>query len=346
LPNGATYIEYAGAAGLNGIVGAAVKVKARTVPTFYSSQPSSKLLEFTVAKAQSQGKGIVVADIDSLVDYSHPALKGHLTTGYDFIIGATTSTANLNQSSATFLDQSSATFLDQSSATFLDQSSATFLDQSSATFLDATNPAHGHATLVEGIIAAWAPQCMIMPLRAFDDAGQTTTFIVAKSIRYAVDQGADVINMSFGLAAPSITVQNAINYAASKNVVLVASAGNDNVNQPQYPAAYTNVISVAATDLNDMKAPFSNYGSSVFVSAPGVNVIAPYPGGHYAAVSGTSFAAPSVAALAALILDKEKTTASGVKDYITRGAVNINQLNGVYAQGLGVGRIDLFKSIR
>src|SRR5689334_11423459 len=96
LPNGATYIEYAGAAGLNGIVRAAVKVKARTVPTFYSSQPSSKLLEFTVAKAQSQGKGIVVADIDSLVDYSHPALKGHLTTGYDFIIGATTSTANLN----------------------------------------------------------------------------------------------------------------------------------------------------------------------------------------------------------------------------------------------------------
>jgi len=187
---------------------------------------------------------------------------------------------------------------------------------------------------------------MIMPLRAFDDAGQTTTFIVAKAIRYAVDQGADVINMSFGLAAPSVTVQNAINYAASKNVVLVASAGNDNMNQPQYPAAYTNVISVAATDLNDMKAPFSNYGSTVFVSAPGVNVIAPYPGGHYAAVSGTSFAAPSVAALAALILDKEKTTASGVKDYITRGAVNINQLNAAYAQALGVGRIDLFKSIR
>jgi subtilisin family serine protease len=152
--------------------------------------------------------------------------------------------------------------------------------------------------------------------------------------------------MSFGLSSPSVSLQNALNYATSKNVVLVASAGNENTNAPQYPAAYPNVIAVAATDLTDGKAAFSNYGPNVFASAPGVNIVAPYPSNHYAVVSGTSFAAPSVAALAALILDKKTNSASAVKDYIVRGAIKIDTQNPAYVNQLGVGRISLFKSIR
>ena len=134
-----------------------------TVEDWYRKQPALKLIQVDAAQAYSTGAGVVIADINSLVDYSHPALLGHLTGGYDFVSGRP-SEANLNQSEATFLDQSSAGFLDQSSSAFLDQSTssfldqsdATFLDQSSSSFLDAANPAHGHGTLVAGIIAAIA----------------------------------------------------------------------------------------------------------------------------------------------------------------------------------------------
>src|SRR5262249_43084042 len=150
--------------------------------------------------------------IDSMVDYSHPALAGHLTGGYDFIVGAPTQ-VGLNQSSADFLNQSSADFLNQSSADFLNQSSADFLNQSSADFLngssayldppsmaflsqssadfldqttgqavDSTTPYHGHGTLVAGVLAAVAPGAMIMPIRAFNDQGLSDTYTISRAI--------------------------------------------------------------------------------------------------------------------------------------------------------------------
>src|SRR5262249_25427323 len=145
-----------------------------TGPSWYLGQPAFKLIEADRALSLSTGSGVVIADLDSMVDYSHPALVGHLTGGYDFVVGEPVGSAILDQSSATFLDQSSATFLDQSAATFLDQSSATFLDQSSATFLDSTNPFHGHGTLAAGILAGIAPQSMIMPLRVLTTAAMPT----------------------------------------------------------------------------------------------------------------------------------------------------------------------------
>src|SRR5262249_2415438 len=156
----------------------------------------------------------VIADINSRIDYGHPALAGHLTSGYDFVTTRPTGSASLNQSSASFLDQSSASFLDQSSASFLDQSSASFLDQSSASFLYSdlkTKPAMSHGTLTAGAIAALAPDTMIMPLRAFDDDGSADLFILAKAVRYAVDHGAQVINMSFGTLDNSKALQDSIN---------------------------------------------------------------------------------------------------------------------------------------
>ena len=172
---------------------------------------------------------MIIADVDSAIDTSHPALRGHLTTGYDFIgngnpktrTGSTLdqssasfldqSTASfLDQSTASFLDQSTASFLDQSTASFLDQSTASFLDQSTASFLDTTNAGHGHATMVAGIIAAISPNALIMPLRAFDDTGSGDAFQVAKAIRYAVLNGAQVINLSLGLSSDAKEVLAAI----------------------------------------------------------------------------------------------------------------------------------------
>ena len=310
---------------------------------WYGQQPAMKLVNADKAAAISKGRSIVIADINSRIDYGHPALIGHLTAGYDFVAGQTANGASLNQSNASFLDQSNASFLDQSTAGFLDQSNASFLDQSNASFLDASNPAHGHGTFCAGILAALAPDAMIMPLRVFDDNGNADAFTIAQAIRYAVQHGANVINMSFGMDAEYNVVKDAIRFATDNGVDVVASAGNENGNIQQFPAAFPNVLGVAATDLTDKKASFSNYGSDIYVDAPGVNIISAYPGGYYAVASGTSFSAPFVSAEAALI---RAATWKDADKAIARGTVNIDKLNPAYKNELGSGRIDMLDALK
>lgn len=324
--------------------GGVLAVKPSTQPDWYFSQPVLKLIGIDRARLKSTGRSVVIADINAKIDYSHPALRGHLTAGYDFVLDRAadviinqSSASFLDQSSASFLDQSSASFLDQSSASFLDQSSASFLDQSSASFLDSTNPAHGHGTLVAGILAAVAPDAIIMPIRAFDDQGESDHFTISKAIRWAVDHDADIINMSFGTLDKSKVLNDAVEYAHKNGVTLIGSAGNDNTEDVQYPAGYDKVVSVAATDLWDMKASFSNFGPSIDISAPGVAVIAPYPGGYYAIVSGTSFAAPIAAGEAALLRSLRQK--KNFKDKIKKGIVKIDRRNP--GKKMGEGRIDL-----
>jgi len=316
---------------------------------WYKMQPELLRIRAIDAQAYSKGRGIVVADLNSLVDYGHPALIGHLTGGYDFVSARSSYQGTLNssasfidQSGASFLDQSGASFLDQSSASFLDQSSTSFLDQSSASFLD-SNPAYGHATLCAGVIAAIAPDSMIMPLRVFDDSGQTDVFSVTKAIYYAVRNGAKVINMSFGMSRSSGAIKAAVNYAASNNVVTVASAGNQNTSTPQFPASASGVIAVASVTRTDAKASFSNYGSTIYVDAPGVNIISAYPNARYAMVSGGSFSAPMVAAEAALIMSVKNVN---VKTTIGSAVVNITAQNPSYVGKLGLGRIDILSAVR
>ena len=182
---------------------------------------------------------------------------------------------------------------------------------------------------------------MIMPLRVFDDNGEGDAMNIAKAIAYAVKHGATVINLSLGLDEPSKTVKDAINKATKKGVVVVASAGNKNSAITQYPAAYDTVISVAATTNADRKGRFSNFGKTVTLGAPGANIISAYPGGYYAVASGTSFAAPIVAAEAALLLSYWNTV-----DAITTGIVNIDNLNPEYVKQLGLGRVDILKALK
>jgi subtilisin family serine protease len=134
-----------------------------------------------------------------------------------------------------------------------------------------------------------------------------------------------------------------VNYARNNNVVLVASAGNNNTSAPQYPAAYSGILTTAATDIFDGKGSFSNYGSYVVVDAPGVNVFSTYPGGYYSIVSGTSFSAPAVAGTAALV---RSLRASGVANSITGTAVNIDFDNPNYVNQLGYGRIDVLRAVK
>ena len=195
--------------------------------------------------------------------------------------------------------------------------------------------------MVAGILAAVAPDAMIMPIRVFDDNGEADEFSIAKAIRWAVDHGADVINMSFGTLDGSQTLKDAVEYANKQGVTMTASAGNDNTSDRQYPAGFDKVLSVAATNLLDMKAPFSNFGDAVDVSAPGVAIVAPYPGGYYAVVSGTSFSAPIVAGEAALL--REVQEKQNVKDPIKKATRKIDHRNP--GLKLGEGRVDVLLAI-
>jgi subtilisin family serine protease len=190
-------------------------------------------------------------------------------------------------------------------------------------------------------MVAIAPDALIMPLRAFDDTGAGDAFQVAKAIRYAAMNGANVINLSLGLSDNASEVRAAIDFAISRGVIVVASVGNAGSAMAQYPAALPNVLGVGSTDLDDLKATFSNYGSDTFVTAPGVNIVTAYPGG-YATVSGTSFSTAFVSAEAALIL---ALRSNGVADAIAGSAVNIDGLNPSYAGQLGYGRINLLAAV-
>jgi subtilisin family serine protease len=205
------------------------------------------------------------------------------------------------------------------------------------------NPAHGHGTFCAALLAAVAPESMIMPLRVFDDAGNADVFSIVKAIHYAVRNGADVINMSFGLENPSPAVKKAIAFAVERGVTVVASAGNNDSKAPQFPAAYKDVLAAASTDLQDKKASFSNYGEAIFVTAPGVNIISAYPGGYYALASGTSFSSPLVAGEAAVL---RSARWNGTSRAIAKGAVDIDSKNPKYSGQLGSGRIDILRSLQ
>jgi serine protease len=179
---------------------------------------------------------------------------------------------------------------------------------------------NGHGTHVAGTVAqstnngygvaGVAYEAKIMPLKVLSASGGGTVADIAESIKFAADNGADVINMSLGGGGESSLMKEAIDYAYNKGVVIIAAAGNENQNSASYPARYNHVVGVAAFDAKGEKAEFSNYGAGVDIAAPG--------GGHGSKVwqetinpdggpsqiiglQGTSMAAPHVAGVAALI---------------------------------------------
>lgn len=169
----------------------------------------------------------------------------------------------------------------------------------------------GHGSHVAGIVAAnvdngqgvagisWFNK--IMPVKVLDETGAGSSYDVARGIIWATDNGASVINLSLGNYVDSQFLYDAVRYAYDRGVVLVSASGNDNTGKPGYPAAYPEVLAVAATDDKDEKAVFSNYGDYIDVAAPGEHIASTYMDGQYAALSGTSMASPHVAALAAMI---------------------------------------------
>ena len=161
---------------------------------------------------------------------------------------------------------------------------------------------HYHGTHVAGTVVDCPPGLgvKILPVRVLNAQGRGSNFNVASGIKYAADHNAQVINLSLG-GAKNKVVDDSIDYAVKKGVTVCVAAGNDNKDTQYYsPAHKTNAVVVAATNLDDSKAWFSNYGSSVDIAAPGMRIYSCVPGGSYRYLSGTSMATPHVAAVAAM----------------------------------------------
>ena len=241
-----------------------------------------------------------VAVIDTGVDLEHPALEPVLAQGYDFV-------TNQPGGADTGADQASAAVLNGVHA--VNGSTVVVIDQASAAVLNQPgNEGVGHGTMVAGAVHLVAPRAQIMPLRAFRPDGTAHTSDILRAIYYAVHYGADVLNMSFSRDTRSPELERALVHARNQGVVAVASAGNDGGTAPVYPAAIGGVVGVGSTTNLDLRSRFSNHGSQlVHMAAPGESIVTPYPGGTYAAATGTSFAAPLVAGAASLLLEMDPT---------------------------------------
>jgi serine protease len=163
--------------------------------------------------------------------------------------------------------------------------------------------ASNNGTGIVGI--SWGAR--IMPLKALASNGQGTESDVASAIAWAADYGANVINLSLGGSCPLPAIEVAVSYAHGLGVTVVAAAGNTGAQGVLCPAAYADAIAVAATDANNIRAAFSNYGPAVDLAAPGVGVYSTYWSSQtestYTYLSGTSMAAPHIAGVAALLAD-------------------------------------------
>ena len=271
---------------------------------------------------RSTGAGVVIAVIDTGVEGTHPDLRGHVLTGYDAIAGVEGGDVDDN----------------------------------------------GHGTHVAGIAAALtgngrgiagvAPDARILPVKVLDADGGGYTSDTAEGIVWAVDNGAQVINLSLGADTPTAAEEAAVGYARENGVTVVAAAGNERTegSPTSYPAAYDGVIAVAATDSSDRVAYYSNRGDYVDVAAPGSSIVSTYPSElvedadpmagpvDYGRLSGTSMAAPHVAAVAALLKSyRPGLTPDGIEEALEGSAVDLGPAG--FDDDHGYGRVDAAAAI-
>ncbi|MBN3895257.1 MAG: S8 family serine peptidase [Nostoc sp. NOS(2021)] len=261
------------------------------------------------------GKGVVVAVVDTGVDYNHEDLKDNIWTNPKEIAGN-----GKDDDGNGYVD-------DIHGWNFVDNNNNVLDDNGHGTHVSGTIAGENNNYGVTGI----AYDAKIMPVKVLDDSGSGSYTSIAKGIHYAVDNGANVINLSLGGNYSNSTLESAINYASSKGVIVVMAAGNDGGSSPDYPARYASKsgIAVGAVDKNNNLADFSNRSGTnqiSYVTAPGVNVYSSVPNNQYAIYSGTSMAAPHVAGVVALMLSaNSKLTDAQVREIVADTAGNSTQ---------------------
>ena len=284
---------------------------------FYVGTPDADL-DAPEAWAISQGTGVLVAVIDTGIDYTHPDLATNYAGGYDFV-----------SNDGDPLD---------------DHGHGTHV---SGTIAAAMNNLTGNPAAEEGV-AGVAPNARILAYKVCGPDGSCSDFAVAQAIAQAVTDGAKVINMSLGGPEYSQAMYDAVQDAWGAGLVIVAGAGNDGTTAEFYPAAFNNVISVGAFDEDHRRASFSNYGTWVDISAPGNVIMSSYPmascattgapgdTGCYTWLSGTSMATPHVSGAAALVWSRS--------DVISNAQVVDILLNSADPRGVDAVRLDSWTS--
>ncbi|MDZ4827496.1 MAG: S8 family serine peptidase, partial [Actinomycetota bacterium] len=240
-----------------------------TGPLFHLQDDYLDPLRVQQAWEITTGAGKTIAVVDTGVDLDHEDLIGRFVSGFDFV-----------------------------------NNDATPQDD------------NGHGTLVAGAAAASAnavgvigvaPSANVMPIKVLNHEGSGSDVNIALGIRWAAENGADIINLSLAGPGNSAVLDSSIAYARGNDVVVVAATGNEGVSTPHFPAASTGVVAVGATGDDGTAAWFSNRGSYVDVAAPGIDIVSTTFDGGYGSASGTSLASPIVAGVAALVRADEPT---------------------------------------
>ena len=275
--------------------------------TTYAEQPAAGVLGLTHAHQLSRGDDVVVAILDTGADLAHPALAGSILGGWDFVGRDADPSEEMNG---------------------VDDDGDGDADE-----------AYGHGTHVAGIVHLTAPDARLLVVRVLDSDGRGSLLHVASGVRWAVRQGAQVINLSLGSLGHSAALDRALAEAEAAGVVVVVSAGNWGDFTPvEFPASSSHVIAVAAVDASRAPADFSSRGDFVALSAPGVGVRSTFPGGGYLLWSGTSMSAPFVAGTSALLFaSNPDLTHSEVRQRMQGTSVPIP---GAPTNGMGAGCLD------
>ncbi len=275
-----------------------------------SDQYAAELLGLDAAHACGRGNGVVVAVVDTGVDSQHPALA-------EVVLG---NGRNVLEDSRDIADVGNG----------LDDDGDGAVDEMT-----------GHGTHVAGIIAQVAPRASIMPIKALDSDGVGDAFFLAAAIYHAIDNGADIINLSLGSTHDARVVAKAVAEATGAGIVITAAAGNEDRQRPaEYPAAGGSAVGVASTNATDHKSGFSNYHPALTISAPGSKIVSAFPGDGYVTWSGTSMATPFVSGAATLLLGEGMSAAAAV-DRLAATAVDLDATNPNYRGLLGAGRLDV-----
>lgn len=281
----------------------------------YPAQYAPRILGAEAVWGTQQGRPeVVVAIIDSGIDGAHPEFQGQLLPGHDFTVKPSVPGGDKD--------------------------------------------GYGHGTHVAGVvgarlnngmgIAGLAPGCKLLPVRIFNDSGHTTDGAANAAIIWAVDNGAKVINASWGTPSDSEAGRTAVRYALERDVVVIAAVGNTGKEwDPSYPAAYPGVVAVAGTNDRDGWASFSTYGDWITLGAPGASILSTFPlskGNGYRIMDGTSMAAPQVTGVAALIRSQhpQLTQAQVVERLYTTAKDTVMAGKDKY---VGHGRVDAARAV-
>jgi subtilisin family serine protease len=283
----------------------------------YVNDAAPGIIGVPASFSQSRGAGTRIAILDTGVDSTHPLLSSRIAPGGFNFIAQSSSTLDVAQG--------------------VDTNENGEIDQM-----------FGHGTMVAGLALRVAPDAKVLPIVVLDSDGYSTIFRVAQGLYHALDAGATVANVSMGMEVDPPLLRETIADVESQGLAVVASAGNRSTSNPDFPAGTSalGTLAVASVDDAGVRADFSNYGSWVSLTAPGVGIVSTVPGGGFGIASGTSLSAPLVSGAVAAVAAICPLVSPQALDAIVRSRATPNtSQNPSYIGQLGSGVLSVSRAV-